>query len=277
MQLNQGAISADTYARSIASIDMDTLKRQLDGNRISLIEYDRQLISVSSKLEAGSAFRTGAQDYIQSIGTLAQSVASGVTTVFKSLEDGLVEMLEQGAFDMQKFTKIIISEINRIIIRATIMRAVAGIATGGGGGIQHAFGSMDTAGTRSGEVSLTAAQGMAFDNGVQKFAKGGVVGSPTLFRHSGGTGLMGEAGPEAIAPLRRTKSGDLGIQSTTPNVTVNVINNTPDTETTQVERKGKDGSKILDVIITQKVKEAFAKGAFDTSLKTQYGINRRGA
>lgn len=47
------------------------------------------------------------------------------------------------------------------------------------------------------------------------FAKGGtftnsIVTEPTLFRHAGGLGEMGEAGPEAIMPLRRA-AGGLGI------------------------------------------------------------------
>jgi len=36
---------------------------------------------------------------------------------------------------------------------------------------------------------------------VQPFAKGGVINSPTFSPNSGGLGLMGEAGPEAILPL----------------------------------------------------------------------------
>jgi phage-related minor tail protein len=46
-----------------------------------------------------------------------------------------------------------------------------------------------------------------------RFADGGVVGSPTTFQMSGGkTGLMGEAGPEAIMPLKRGSNGQLGVQ-----------------------------------------------------------------
>ena len=45
------------------------------------------------------------------------------------------------------------------------------------------------------------------------FADGGVVGGPTLFGMSGGrTGLMGEAGPEAIMPLTRI-GGKLGVRA----------------------------------------------------------------
>jgi hypothetical protein len=46
---------------------------------------------------------------------------------------------------------------------------------------------------------------------VVPFANGGVVNGPTLFPMSGGTGLMGEAGPEAIMPLKRGKDGKLGV------------------------------------------------------------------
>jgi lambda family phage tail tape measure protein len=43
------------------------------------------------------------------------------------------------------------------------------------------------------------------------YAKGGVVHQPTLFRFAHGTGLMGEAGPEAIMPLTRLPDGNLGV------------------------------------------------------------------
>ena len=62
-------------------------------------------------------------------------------------------------------------------------------------------------------VSLFSAKGNAFGTGgVKMFANGGVVDSPTLFNYSGGTGMMGEAGPEAIMPLKRNSQGKLGVQ-----------------------------------------------------------------
>lgn len=59
---------------------------------------------------------------------------------------------------------------------------------------------------------LEQANGGAWNKGVQMFADGGVVSAPTAFRHSGGLGVMGEAGPEAIMPLKRGKNGKLGVQ-----------------------------------------------------------------
>lgn len=56
------------------------------------------------------------------------------------------------------------------------------------------------------------ANGGAFSQGrVMPFANGGVVSSPTQFPMRGATGLMGEAGPEAIMPLTRGPDGRLGV------------------------------------------------------------------
>lgn len=47
--------------------------------------------------------------------------------------------------------------------------------------------------------------------GVTPFAKGGVVAAPTYFGTGGGLGLTGEAGAEAILPLKRGPDGALGV------------------------------------------------------------------
>ncbi|WP_090669501.1 phage tail tape measure protein [Aureimonas jatrophae] len=46
---------------------------------------------------------------------------------------------------------------------------------------------------------------------VLPFAKGGVVRAPSFFPMGGAAGLMGEAGAEAILPLRRGSDGSLGV------------------------------------------------------------------
>jgi phage-related minor tail protein len=50
---------------------------------------------------------------------------------------------------------------------------------------------------------------------VRPFADGGIVASPTYFPMDGNFGLMGEAGAEAILPLRRGPDGSLGVGAAT--------------------------------------------------------------
>lgn len=61
-------------------------------------------------------------------------------------------------------------------------------------------------------MGVAFARGGVFDQGgVQAFASGGVVTRPTPFKFASGgsfkNGLMGEAGPEAILPLKRGSDG----------------------------------------------------------------------
>lgn len=80
---------------------------------------------------------------------------------------------------------------------------------------------------------LPFADGGSFSQGrVMPFANGGIVSSPTMFPMRGGTGLMGEAGPEAIMPLARGADGKLGVRTQGGGRAVNVVMNinTPDVQ-----------------------------------------------
>ncbi|RWX76155.1 phage tail tape measure protein [Neorhizobium lilium] len=67
-----------------------------------------------------------------------------------------------------------------------------------------------SAGLKPLESMLGNAVGSALGS-VTAFADGGVVRAPTYFSTGGGTGLMGEAGAEAILPLQRGADGSLGV------------------------------------------------------------------
>lgn len=76
--------------------------------------------------------------------------------------------------------------------------------------IREGIGSLT--GGLGGGAATPFAQGGVFSGGsVTPFAQGGVVATPTYFPMRGGTGLMGEAGPEAIMPLARGPDGKLGV------------------------------------------------------------------
>lgn len=90
---------------------------------------------------------------------------------------------------------------------------ISGLFGGGGGGAGSSAWNFlyNSGGAMAGGLY---ANGAAFLNGrVTAFASGGVLGGPTVFPMANGVGLAGEAGPEAVMPLRRMASGRLGVES----------------------------------------------------------------
>ena len=96
--------------------------------------------------------------------------------------------------------------------------------------------------------SIKFAKGGVFEGGaVTPFAKGGIVSKPTIFPFAKGIGLMGEAGPEAIMPLKRGPNGRLGVEaangggSTTINVSV-------DAKGSSVQGDSGKGNQLAQVV-----------------------------
>ncbi len=94
--------------------------------------------------------------------------------------------------------------------------------------------------------------GNARSGTVIPFAAGGVIGAPSYFPLPGGTGLAGEAGPEAIVPLTRGSNGRLGIAMSGagqgPNITVQIA--TPDL----------DSFRRSEAYMTGQIARAVARG-----------------
>lgn len=100
--------------------------------------------------------------------------------------DTLLRGIETGKFEFRQF----IADVARQIAQVALTKAITNL-------VVSAFGAQ--------------ANGAAFSGPVTPFAKGGIVGTPTKFFAAGGVGLMGEAGPEAIMPLKRGSDGKLGV------------------------------------------------------------------
>ena len=93
-------------------------------------------------------------------------------------------------------------------------------------GLEGVFKSLISGESGAGDSFGFARGGVIGDGRVQPFASGGMVAAPTYFPMRGGTGLMGESGPEAILPLKRGSDGRLGVAAGTGerpvSVTVNI-------------------------------------------------------
>jgi phage-related minor tail protein len=114
--------------------------------------------------------------------------------------------------------------ISDLTVRAALQPVTSSLTGGLNSLLGGLFGNSGTSAANPGK-GLAAAMGA-----IKPFAAGGVIGTPTYFPlGSGGLGLAGEAGPEAIMPLTRGPDGRLGVATSGgggANVTVNVA--TPD-------------------------------------------------
>ncbi|MFL9823431.1 hypothetical protein [Rhodoplanes sp. SY1] len=134
----------------------------------------------------------------QTSSLLESNIASGLADVVmgtKSFKEAFVDT-----------SKVVLRAVEEMAIKMYILRplmsGLSGVLGGGGGGFD-----LTTIGSLFG-----AARGAAFENGrVVPFAAGGVIDRPILFPMARGTGLAGEAGPEAVMPLRRGPDGRLGV------------------------------------------------------------------
>jgi lambda family phage tail tape measure protein len=128
------------------------------------------------------------------------------------------------------------------------------------------------------------ARGNVFGQALTRaYAKGAsftnqIVNSPTYFRHGGSLGLMGEAGPEAVIPLKRMANGDLGVEtggSGGTAVTVNIINNSG-AQVSKEEQSDQYGNKQIDVIIGKMIDSHLASGRADKALAARYDVKVKG-
>jgi hypothetical protein len=166
-----------------------TLKEEINSVTKSLGEESskytaaqiQSIAQVNLALTEQEKLQKQARDNMESVvNTMADSLGAGLTSMVdgtKSVKDAFKDM-----------ARAVIAELWKVFV---VQKLVAGVKS-----------------------LFSFADGGVFSGGTvdKKFANGGVVGGPTYFPMSGGkTGLMGEAGPEAIMPLKRGKDGKLGV------------------------------------------------------------------
>jgi hypothetical protein len=170
----------------------------------------------------GKTMRDKLQTFKDSLKSVKESMADVVVNGIKGMEDALVNFVTTGKLNFRNLANSIIADMARIAIQQTITKPFTNFITG-------LFGN---------------ANGNAFVDGqVQKYAYGGIVNKPTLFPMANGMGLMGEAGAEAILPLRRGSNGKLGVESsgggsTIINVSVDASGSTVEGNTGQANEFG---------------------------------------
>ena len=290
-------------ANARAMADIQTRKDKAAGDTATLDAIKLEEEGIKQKFATESALLQKSKDaklesirLDQSMSATQKAIAGTFTASMDKMTDAFLEFARTGKLSFSDLANSIIADIARIIIRAQISNIMSGMfgqnwAGSAGSWVGKAFGfgstpvstnpsqySLDFTG-----VKLGQATGGVWDAGLQKFAKGGtftnsIVTSPTLFKFAHGTGLMGEAGPEAIMPLKRDSNGNLGVRTNqqAPQTSV-VVNNYGSEKATTKETTDSNGNRKIEVVIGDMVAGEMAKPGSNLQRSMQTTFNTRPA
>ena len=179
---------------------------------------------LNGTLAQTSVLVSGFDAELRRMRTSLAGTGKDVATLEKGLSKGLRRAFDGVVFDGMKLSDALKTVANSMVNTA-YNAAIKPVTNHFGSLLGQGVGNLV-------QGILPFADGAPFSQGkVMPFAQGGVVSSATTFPMRGGTGLMGEAGPEAIMPLARGPDGKLGVRggaTAAPNVVINI--STPDVQ-----------------------------------------------
>lgn len=211
-------------------------------------------------------FRKGVSDWVTTSKNAYAQMRDLAVSSFDAMADGVATFATTGKFNFSSFATSVIADLIKIQTRmaaSSLLSSLFGIGMSAAGAA--AGGAASGSGGATGDMGM----GTGWQNYVPN-AKGGVYASPSLSAFSGqivdrpttfafakGAGLMGEAGPEAIMPLKRGADGSLGIRmvganqqalSAAPQVTIHIdgSGNTATQATVGYEQFGADIGRYVD-------------------------------
>ena len=220
---------AEKYAEAMSSEELANALRELRAN-------------LEKANSAAFKFQQGLREVFDEAMNVAEAVGEVGVNAVRDLGDAFADFVTTGKANFRDFANSVISDLARIFAKKALFQGLSlipGVGSflglgGGGGGASTGFsktGFYDPiTGKGAAGPNFGFANGAAFaKNKIVPYAMGGIVNKPTLFQYanggSGRFGLMGEAGAEAILPLRRGTNGKLGVEASggsMGNITVNV-------------------------------------------------------
>ena len=182
-------------------------------------ELEDQIDQLDQSLGKASSMAAEFNNELERVKTTFSSTGKDVLALDRGISRGLRSAIKGAVLDGDSLSDSLRTLANSMIDSA-FNAAVKPVADHVGGLVSGGIGNLFSG-------ILPFANGASFSQGrVQPFASGGVVNGPVSFPMRGGTGLMGEAGPEAIMPLSRGPDGKLGVAArggrATPQITVNI-------------------------------------------------------
>ncbi len=174
-----------------------------------------------------SGVSRGYANWFDEISNVSGTVSDGVKTTLDSAFGNVTSMLEGNKVSWKSWGISALQIIEKVALQMAVVSAMGGASSGSGifgsligsvgsffGGGAGASASTGTAVSSYGSNFQFNAKGGVYDSPSLSAFSNGIVRNPTMFAFAkGGTGIMGEAGPEAIMPLTRAPDGSLGVRA----------------------------------------------------------------
>jgi lambda family phage tail tape measure protein len=263
----------DAYGEFGGGEEFDALVSQYSALNSVIVEQ-------GAAVEATNKQKMNAINLNENLGSKMAGFSKIVENSFQGMADALADFARTGKLDFKSLVDQMILDLIRFELRAQMSSLYSGMG-GLGGLFASAKGWMSAPGSLDfGPAAIPVlAKGGVYDTGLQTFAKGGmftnsVVNEPTLFKFAKGTGMMGEAGPEAIMPLKRDSNGNLGVRGPSGGGNVDVVvNNYGSEKATTKETTDSRGNRRIEVIVGDMVASELSRpgSSVQQSLSSNYG------
>lgn len=200
----------------------------------------------ASEADWHGGLKQGWKDFSDSSGNAFAMMRNASANALNSTSSMFTDFLTTGRANFADFTKSILTDITKMIVQMTIFNALkSGLS---GTWLGDAMG-----------MAPNATGGVYTSPGLSAYSNS-IVSSPTVFPFAKGgapnIGLMGEAGSEAIMPLKRGPDGNLGVRAyggSSAGGTAPVVNIHIDSDGNQqvqasggLERFGRDIGQYVD-------------------------------
>lgn len=190
-----------------------------------LDRFEDQVAALETRMGSATSMAAAFEGELDKMRGSLSTTGRSVDTLSRGMSKGLRKAFDGIVLDGLKLSDAL-EGIAKSMINTAYSAAIRPVT--------NHFGGLISQGVNSAVSGLFGFEnGGSFAQGrVMPFARGGVVSQPTYFPMRGATGLMGEAGPEAIMPLSRGADGRLGVQAAGGGRPINLVMNisTPDVD-----------------------------------------------
>ncbi|EDT3088619.1 phage tail tape measure protein [Salmonella enterica subsp. enterica serovar Newport] len=204
----KGTLDSEEYRQAEQELQ-DSLDRRL----AEWADYNAKVDAASGDWTLGAS--RALDNFLAQGSNVAGMTENVFTNAFNGMADGVANFALTGKMDFRGFTVSILADLAKMEARIAASKILGGLFQWGVGLMGVGAGAAAGSGANAiqsygANFSLNAAGGVYNSADLSRYS-GSVVSRPTFFAFAKGAGVMGEAGPEAILPLRRGADGKLGV------------------------------------------------------------------